>query len=363
MTAYVLRRLAVAVVLVWILSVVTFAIYLKVPADPAGFLVDIQHATPAAIAKAHHQLGTDRPAVVQYGHYVWRALHGDLGISWATIGFAPNGTPSGAPVGHMVWSALLVTGSLALGGFVLLLLVAVPLGAFAATRPRSLVDRLSLGVSVAAISTHPLVVGLLLQLFVGNRWHLLPASGYCTVSRPSAAEIDAVRRFAPTNTPVPCGGVGHWAWHLVLPWITFALFFVALYMRIIRARMLEVLEEPWVRTARAKGASEFRVIRAHALRNAIAPVVTMTAMDAGMAIGIAMYIETVFGLPGLGRTTILALAGQQGYDLPVILAVTLVAATAIIILNLVADLLLLAVDPTVARRTGRGVLRSVGRAA
>jgi peptide/nickel transport system permease protein len=155
---------------------------------------------------------------------------------------------------------------------------------------------------------------------------------------------------------MPCGGVGQWAWHLLLPWLTFALFFVALYMRIVRARMLEVLEEPWVRTARAKGASEFRVIRAHALRNAIAPIVTMSAMDAGMAIGVAMYIETVFGLPGLGRTLIRALAGFQGYDLPVILAVTMVAAAVIILLNLVADLLLVAIDPTVVRQ-GRGLTR------
>ena len=124
-----------------------------------------------------------------------------------------------------------------------------------------------------------------------------------------------------------------------------------------------MLEEPWVRTARAKGASEFRVVCAHALRNAIAPVVTMTAMDAGMAIGIAMYIETVFVLPGLGRTTIRALAGFEGYDLPVILAVTLVAATAIILFNLVADLILLAIDPTVARGGGRSATRLLGRAA
>ena len=359
---FVLRRLVVAVILLWILSAITFAIYLKVPADPAGFIVDMQHSSPAQIAKAHHILGTDRPAVVQYGKYLGRLLHGDFGLSWPTI-VSFNGQVKGAPVGQMVWKAALVTGSLVLGGFALLLLVAVPLGTFVATRPRSLVDRLSLGLSVAAISTHPLVVGLLLQLFVGNRWKLLPASGYCTVSHPSAASIDAWRRFAPTGVPEPCGGVGQWAWHLLLPWITFALFFVALYMRIVRTRMLEVLEEPWVRTARAKGASELRVIRVHALRNAIAPVVTMVAMDAGMAIGIAMYIETVFGLPGLGRTMIRALAGFEGYDLPVILAVTLVAAAAIIVLNLVADLVLLAVDPTVARRHGRGVLRFVGRAA
>jgi peptide/nickel transport system permease protein len=330
--------------------VITFAIYLKVPQDPAGFLVDIQHASPQQIAHAHHILGTDRPAIVQYGKYVWRLAHGDFGLSWATIRFY-GGKTTGAPVGSLLWNATLVTASLVFGGFVLLLAIAVPLGAFLATRPRSLIDRLSLGLSVAAISTHPLVVGLVLQLFVGNRWKLLPASGYCSTSG------------APQGVPGACGGVGQWAWHLVLPWITFALFFVALYMRIVRTRMLEVLDEPWVRTARAKGASEFRVIRSHALRNALAPIVTMTAMDAGTAIGVAMYIETVFGLPGLGRTMISALAGFQGYDLPVILGVTIVAAAAIIALNLIADLVLLAIDPTVARRSGRGVLRLVGRTA
>jgi peptide/nickel transport system permease protein len=361
MIGYTLRRLAIAAVLLWILSVITFLIYLKVPADPAGFIVDMQHASPAQIAHAHHLLGTDKPAVVQYEKYVVRLLHGDFGLSWPTVVFF-NGHVQGAAVGQMVWKASLVTGSLVLGGFVLLLLVAVPLGTFAATRPRSLFDRLSLGLSVAAISTHPLVVGLLLQLFVGNRWKLLPASGYCTVPRPSAAAIQDWKQFAPTGVQEPCGGIGQWAWHLLLPWLTFALFFVALYMRIVRARMLEVLEEPWVRTARAKGASELRIIRSHALRNAIAPIVTTTAMDAGMAIGIAMYIETVFALPGLGRTLIRALAGFQGYDLPVILAVTLVAAAAIILLNFVADLVLIALDPTVARR-GRGVQRVLGRAA
>jgi peptide/nickel transport system permease protein len=230
----------------------------------------------------------------------------------------------------------------------------------AATRPRSFTDRLSLAIGVAAISTHPLVVGLLLQLFVGNRWKLLPASGYCTVSAPSPK---ALQEAQATFTPPPCGGLGQWAWHLVLPWVTFALFFVALYLRIVRARMLEVLDEPFVRTARAKGASEFRVIRVHALRNAIAPVVTMLAMDAGMAIGIAMYIETVFALPGLGRTLIRAEAGLQGYDLPVILAVTLVAGAAIILFNLVADLVVMALDPTLAQTSRRRLFRLAGRTA
>jgi len=218
--------------------------------------------------------------------------------------------------------------------------------------------------SIAAISTHPLVVGLLLQLFVGNKWKLAPPFGYCTLHAPPPAPPQPQGVIGGFATAAPCGGPREWATHLILPWITFALFFVALYLRIVRTRMIEVLEEPWVRTARAKGASELRVIRSHALRNAISPVVTMIGMDAGMAIGIAMYVETVFALPGLGRTTIAALANQSGLDLPVILGVTLVAATAIILLNLLADLALLALDPRISRGGRVGVVRAaLGRAA
>ncbi len=147
-----------------------------------------------------------------------------------------------------------------------------------------------------------------------------------------------------------CGGPGAWASHLALPWVTFALFFVPLYLRMIRRRMLDVLGEPYVRTARAKGASEARVLYRHALRNAISPIVTMAGMDMGMAIGIALYVETVFGLPGLGRTTIAALSGLRGYDLPVIVAVVLVTAVAIVLLNLLVDLSLYAIDPTIPVR-------------
>lgn len=344
MLPYVLRRLAVAAVLVFALSVITFTMYFKIPQNPAGFVLNMQRATPEQIAQVDHELGLDRPVYVQYGKYVWRALHGDLGVSWQTqTYFEPIGLEGGVPVREIVWSASKVTGSLVLGGFVLLLAIAIPLGAFVATRPRGLLDRLVLGFSVAAISTHPLVVGLLLQLFVGNRWGIAPASGYCS--------------FMPLHEgaqPVQfgnqvCGGPLSWASHLVLPWITFALFFVALYLRMMRARMLEVLEEPYVRTARAKGASEAAVIGRHALRNAISPIVTMVGMDAGMAIGIAVYVETVFALPGLGRTTISALQGFRGYDLPVVVGVVLVTALAIILLNLLVDLIVFAIDPTIAR--------------
>jgi peptide/nickel transport system permease protein len=356
MLGYVARRLAVAAVLVWLLSVITFAMYFKIPADPAGFLVDVQKATPSQIAKAHHALGVDRPVYVQYFKYVSRAGRGDFGFSWATAGFF-GGQVEGTPVGPMIRDAARVTGSLVLGGIALLLLIAIPLGTFVATRPRSWLDRLTVGFSVAAISTHPLVVGLLLQLFVGNRWHVAPPSGYCPLtSHAPDASNPAFLSGSTTNLPT-CGGPADWAAHLALPWLTFALFFVALYLRMVRTRMLEVLHEPYVRTARAKGASEFVVVRRHALRNGISPIVTMIGMDAGMAIGIAMYIETVFGLPGLGRTTITALNGVEGFDLPVILGITLVTGLAIILLNLAVDLLLLAIDPTISRGR-RALLRA-----
>ena len=355
--AYVLRRLAVAAVLVWLLSVITFAMYFKIPADPAGFLVDIQHSSPDQVAKARHALGVDRPVYVQYGKYVERALHGDLGISWQTAQVF-GGRVEGVYVAPLVRSALGVTASLVLGGMLLLLLIAIPLGAYVATRPRSFADRAAIAFSIAAISTHPLVVGLLLQLFAGNRWHVAPPSGYCPLfgSAPDTSST-AFLTANPQNVPT-CGGPVAWASHLVLPWLTFALFFIALYLRMMRARMIEVLDEPYVRTARAKGASEFDVVRRHAFRNAIPPIVTMIGMDAGMAIGIAMYIEAVFGLPGLGRTTIGALNNPAGFDLPIILGVTLVTGLVIILLNLVVDLALLAIDPTIRRGRTRGALRA-----
>jgi peptide/nickel transport system permease protein len=335
MAAYVARRVAVAVCLLFALSLITFLLESRIPANPAGFVLDLEHASPEQIAKVDHDLGVDRPIWVQYGKYLVRVLHGDFGLSWSGIRFSYTGDATGIPVAPLVRDATWVTASVVGGGFALLLLVAVPLGSLLALRPRGVLDRLALAFSLAAVSTHPLVVGLLLQLFAGNRWHLAPPSGYCPLLG--------------SDPDTGCGGPLDWASHLALPWLTFALFFVALYLRMTRARMLEVLDEQYVRTARAKGASELRVVRGHALRNAISPIVTMAGMDLGMAIGISLYVETVFGLPGLGRLTLAALRGSAGYDLPVIVAVVLVSAVAIIGLNLVVDLVLYALDPRIAR--------------
>ncbi len=151
--------------------------------------------------------------------------------------------------------------------------------------------------------------------------------------------------------------VGAWAQHLVLPWLCFAIFFAALYVRVLRVSLLDTLHEPYVSTARAKGASESRVLFRHALRNAVRPVLTMTGMEVGTAVTILVYIEIVFGLPGLGRLSLIALNGDRGYDRPLLAAVVLLIGIAVFGMNLLVDL----VYPLVDRRVGQ--IRAPRRAA
>jgi len=345
---FVLRRLLSSILLLLLLTLITFLAFSRIPSQPASFLIDIRYATPADIAHANHVLGTDRPIYVQYGRFVWRLLHGDLGRTFrqARGGFT---TPSstGTPVAGEVLRAGAVTGAIAFGGAILLFLISIPLGMLGASKPRSPVDRASAGLSMVGISTHPLVVALLLQLFLASKWHWLPQNGYCDfVPKTTSAQV-----YEPSAA---CSGPVGWAEHLVIPWIVFSLFFVALYSRMIRARMLEVLDEPYIRTARAKGASQRRVLFRHALPNTVLPVVTMLAMDIGTAVGICVYIEAVFRMPGLGFTTIQSMGGA-GLDLPMLVGITLFTGTVIIVLNLLVDLFAVAVDPTISRspRAGR----------
>ena len=155
-----------------------------------------------------------------------------------------------------------------------------------------------------------------------------PITGYCDFFNPST----------------DCGGPVQWAWHMVLPWATFAILFAALYVRMIRANVMEVSNEDYVRTARAKGAPEWIVIRSHILRNALLPVVTMLGMDIGVALGGAIFTETVYSLPGLGQT---ALDSIQSFDLPVTQGIIVFATFAIIVFNLVVDLLYAVIDPRI----------------
>ena len=249
---------------------------------------------------------------------------------------------TGQAVGPAVVHAAMVTGSVVLGGALFALLLSIPLGAIAGSRPRSFTDRTILVVSLIGICTHPLVVALLLQQFPGRQWGLAPAGGYC----PFFGAQDGCG--GATTGPRTCPAVDH-----VRPLLP------RVYTRLVRVRMIEVMDEPFIRTAAAKGASRTRIVRHHALRNAMGPVLTLVGMDIGLALGIALYIESVYRLPGLGLTTLTALNGGAGYDLPMILGVVLVIGLVIVVANFVIDLIILWMDPRAAEA---GMRRSaVGR--
>jgi len=326
--AYLFRRVLWAILLVIVMSFVTYVIFFQIPSDPARFLVRNQNPTEHQLEVARHQLGLDDPLVVQYGRFLWRAAHLDLGVSYQSFG-----QRNPVPVTHLLRQAAPVTASLILGGAILWLMLSIPLGTLSALRPGSLLDRGILVFVLIGISAHPVSIGLLLRQFVGYKWQLVPIDGYCPLFGEGSA--------------TGCSGAEGWLQHLLLPWLTFALLFAALYTRMVRTNVLFGLEEGWVRTARGKGASEVRVLRSHVLRSSLLPVVTMLGMDIGVAFGGAIFVERVFGLPGLGSLALSALSGNVGFDLPLIVGVVLCVTTAVIVFNLIVDVLSAVFDPRV----------------
>jgi peptide/nickel transport system permease protein len=299
-------------------TIVTYVIFFIIPANPAQQAAG-KSATPERIKEVEHFLGIDQPVYVQYWRFLKRlVVHHSLGTSFATR----------QDVNDIVLRAAPVTASLVFGGVLFWMLLAVPIGILSALRPRSLLDRASMTFVLIGISAHPVWIGLILAYVFGFKLAWFPISGYCDVINPST----------------DCGGPAQWAYHMVLPWATFALLFAATYTRMIRANVMETMNEDYVRTARAKGAPETRVMRSHILRNALLPVVTMLGMDVGLALGGAVFTETVYSLPGLGAQTISSL---NNYDSPTVLGILVFATTAIIVMNLVVDLLYAWIDPRI----------------
>ena len=318
MTRYLAKRLVWAVLLFLAITLVTYVLFFLIPADPAK-LVAGRAARPDDIRRAAHFIGTDRPIYVQYAKFVERiVVHQNLGHSFANR----------QSVNSIVGAAAPVTASLIFGGVLLWMLIALPVGILSALRPRSLLDRTAMTFVLVGVSAHPIWIGLILAYVFGFRLHVFPITGYCDFVNPST----------------DCGGAVQWAYHLWLPWLTFALLNAALYVRMIRANTLETMIEDYVRTARAKGAPEWLVLRSHILRNALLPVATMLGMDIGLAFGGAVFTETVFGLPGLGQT---AVAGLNNYDIPTVEGVIVFATVAIIVFNLLVDLLYAWIDPRI----------------
>jgi peptide/nickel transport system permease protein len=318
MFRYLVRRILWAVVLFVAVTMVSFVIFFIVPVEPARLIAGPQ-APPDAVERAKKAYHLDDPVWKQYLRFMKTlVVDGSLGKSLATR----------QRVNDVVKRAAPVTISLVIGGAILWMLVAVPIGILSALRPRSLMDRAAMVFVLVGISAHPVWIGLILSYFVGYKLNLTPLGGYCDLINPSTE----------------CGGPIDWFHAMILPWITFMLLFSALYVRMIRANVLETMNEDYVRTARAKGAPESQVMRSHVLRNALLPVVTMLGMDIGLALGGAIFTESVFGLPGLGKTAIEAL---NGFDLPVVMGITVFATLAIIVFNLAVDLLYAVIDPRI----------------
>jgi peptide/nickel transport system permease protein len=333
MITFIIRRLITTVFLLVVVSIITFAIFFLIPrlAGQNSYELAAQYVgrnpTRSAILQMEEKLNLNAPLVVQYWHFLWGIVAGTHYNSGPSVTYcAPPcfgySFRSQQPVWPQLVAALPVTLSLALGAAILWLVGGVSVGVLSALRRGTLFDRFSMGVALAGVSLPIFFTGLIsLELF-SYKWPIFPNVTYVPFT---------------TNPAL-------WARNLVLPWVTLAFLYAALYARLTRAGMLETMGEDFIRTARAKGLRERNVVVRHGLRAALTPILTIFGMDLGLLLGGAILTETTFSLPGLGQFTLLAIENQ---DFPEIMGVVLLAAFFIVIANMVVDILYAVIDPRV----------------
>jgi peptide/nickel transport system permease protein len=331
--AFIIRRLIATVFLLIIVSMITFAIFFLLPrlAGQTTYELAIQYVgrnpTRAAVLAVEKQLGLEAPVYLQYGRFLRGIVFGAHYNAGPVRAYCPPpcfgySFKNQQPVWPQMVSSIPVTLSLAIGASIIWLVSGVAIGVLSALKRGSIFDRFSMGVALAGVSLPIFFTGLIALELFSYRWPIFPNV-----------------TFVPfTENP------WLWAKNLVLPWITLAFLYAALYARLTRAGMLETMSEDYIRTARAKGLPERTVIVKHGLRAALTPIVTIFGMDLGLLLGGAIITEVTFSLHGLGMFTIEAINNQ---DLPEILGVTLLAAFFIVIANLFVDILYAYVDPRV----------------
>ncbi|MER6512038.1 ABC transporter permease [Nonomuraea sp. NPDC001636] len=318
MTSYLARRaLAVAGVLL-VICAVTFVIFYVLPSDPAVQACG-KTCTPERVAEVRAQMGLDRPLWEQFGGYVAGIVAGRPGCHVPCLGFSYQ---NALPVWDLLIDRLGASASLAVGAALLWLAVGVTVGVVSALRRGSALDRTLMIATLTSASLPVYFVAMVLLLLAVRVTGLLPYPAYVPLTDDPAA----------------------WAGNLILPWVTLAALYAAMYARLTRAQMIETMAEPYIRTARAKGLPERTVVAKHGMRAAMTPVVTVFGMDLGGLLAGAMITETVYGLPGVGR---LAYDGIVKSDQPVILGTTLLAAFFIVLANLLVDLVYAVIDPRV----------------
>jgi peptide/nickel transport system permease protein len=318
MFAYIIRRLLWSVILLLVISFLTYVIFYVMPSADPALLRAGRQPTPERVAAIREQLGLDKPFYVQYFNYIKNlVLHFDFGYSYQ----------NNIAVRETLFDRLPATASLAIGGAIVWLLIGIPIGIISAIKRGTILDRVAMTGALLAISAPVYWVGLVsIYLFSKDLGKLAPI-------------FQGSGQYTPfTEDPIA------WASALILPWLVLATAFAAVYARFLRANLLDVMGEDYIRTARAKGLGERRVVFKHGLRSAITPIVTIFGLDLGILFGGAILTETVFNIPGIGR---LAYDAIQKSDLPIVQGTVLLGALAIIIMNLLVDILYAFLDPRV----------------
>jgi len=311
MLTYIVRRVLATIPVMVIVALFVFSLLFIAPGDPAAVIAGDQ-ASPADVERIRQNLGLDRPFLIQFSEWAWRLLHADLGRSIFT----------NLPVTTMIGQRVEPTLSLMVITLLLSIVIAVPIGVLAAWKVGTWIDRVIMGFAIFGFSVPVFVVGYLLAFFFALQLEWLPVQGYTPFSR------------------------GLWPWfeNLILPSIALGCVYIALIARITRATMLEVLQQDYIRTARAKGLAQRPILFVHALKNASVPIVTVIGIGIALLIGGAVVTESVFAIPGLGRLTLDAILRR---DYPVIQGIVLLFSFVYVLVNLAIDLLYTVIDPRI----------------
>ena len=319
MLVYLTRRLFWLVITLLVITAITFVIYFVLPPVSPAVLFAGKEATPALVATVQHELGLDHPVWVQYLLFLKHLVLGDQ-FGWPGLGFSYVNHSS---VKSLLAGRVVVTVVLAVGAALLWLAMGITIGVISAIRQRSVWDRLALGFAIFFISAPVFWLGLVLLWVFWYKLGVAAGTGY----------------FPPGQY-----GLLTWLDHMILPWFTLALLYAGWYARMTRGAVLDTLRQDYVRTARAKGLGEARILLRHVLRACLTPILTMFGMDLAALVSGTVIVEVVFNLNGLGQWVVQSVTSD---DIPSVLAVTVLAALAVMVANLIVDILYAYVDPRV----------------
>ncbi len=318
MTLYIARRLVWTVAVIFAVLAITFAVFFLLPSGDPALRFAGKTPTPQSLALVRQRLHLNRPWYIEFGYFASTFVKGDSN-GWPGLGYSYSNFVS---VRSEIIQRAPRTLLLIAGAATIWLTLGVGIGVLSAVKRRTVVDRAAMGFALFGISAPVFWLGLMSLYLIWFKLGLTGGSGYTPISQ----------------------GVGQWFSHMILPWCVLALLYMAIYARLTRNNLLETLGEDYIRTARAKGLSERRVILKHGLRASLTPIVTIFGLDVALLVGGAIITETVFNIQGLGWLAINAATSQ---DLPTVLGVVLCTATAVAVMNLVVDILYAFLDPRV----------------